>query len=49
MHGRMSGWKTSDGCEKIKPLIIKDGKKTLIKTRLKPLREAFHQTFGGLI
>ena len=28
---------------------IKDGKRTLIKTRLKTLREAFHQTFGGLI
>ena len=28
---------------------IKDGKQTLIKTRLKTLREAFHQTFGGLI
>ncbi len=30
-------------------LMIKTGKKTLIKSRLKPLREAFHQTFGGLI
>jgi phosphoribosylformylglycinamidine synthase II len=30
-------------------LIIKNGKQTLIKSRLKPLREAFHQTFGGLI
>jgi len=30
-------------------LYIKDGKRILIKTRLKPLREAFHQTFGGLI
>lgn len=28
---------------------IKNGKQTLIKSRLKPLREAFHQTFGGLI
>ena len=28
---------------------IKDGKQALIKTRLKPLREAFHQTYGGLI
>jgi phosphoribosylformylglycinamidine synthase len=28
---------------------IKDGKRTLIKTRLKTLRDAFHQTFGGLI
>jgi phosphoribosylformylglycinamidine synthase subunit PurSL len=28
---------------------IKEGKRTLIKTRLKGLREAFHQTFGGLI
>lgn len=30
-------------------LIIKNGGQTLIKSRLKPLREAFHQTFGGLI
>jgi phosphoribosylformylglycinamidine synthase subunit PurSL len=30
-------------------LIIKNGGQTMIKSRLKPLREAFHQTFGGLI
>ena len=30
-------------------LYIKDGKRILIKTRLKPLRETFHQTYGGLI
>jgi phosphoribosylformylglycinamidine synthase II len=29
--------------------IIKNGGQTLMKSRLKPLREAFHQTFGGLI
>ncbi|MFH0786364.1 MAG: phosphoribosylformylglycinamidine synthase subunit PurS [Pseudomonadota bacterium] len=49
--------KTLAGCpmncigrvRKDQTLIIKDGRETLIKTRLKPLREAFHQTFGGLI
>jgi len=30
-------------------LIIKKDGQTLIKSRLKPLREAFHRTFGGLI
>jgi phosphoribosylformylglycinamidine synthase subunit PurSL len=30
-------------------LLIKNNKQPLIKSRLKPLREAFHQTFGGLI
>jgi phosphoribosylformylglycinamidine synthase len=30
-------------------LVIKNGDRPLIKTKLKPLREAYHQPFGGLI
>jgi phosphoribosylformylglycinamidine synthase len=49
--------KTMKGCHmqyigrvrKDQTLLINKGKQTLIKSRLKPLREAFHQTYGGLI